>query len=473
MIAQLTHAVLTDTHMIYKRDHERLTRAPLAAITGTRAITVCDLLTLADTHGLHTLWVCPGTCYSETLTHGFIETVQDYGYEYRVSYRANNERGKADHIARAQAWKKEGTPADRRSIYIIIPQWALWEWEETDPIAVLAAIHYIECALPIRINQGAALAGRDLVKQQHGEKHQAWLRKPEIDYATIPYSEAGKDIAFTRQITYKDGLYIHAYDKNSMYLGAATGALLGAGTPDHITGRAVPNLKLPGIWHCTIDIADSPYNGTARPCPLSKNQLAQKQQWITTPLLKLCLDLGYKVEILEGYQWQEHHRTLEQWGNALWTARTQLKTDHTSYPHEHGRELAASGVKRIATAGLGLFDSDKSAKYDPAWYRPDFWVTIVELAKERMIRKAIQIEQLAGIVPFAGVTDCWYYLSPDPNPYTAIPGITEREDKLGGFKVKHQALPLTPALLAALICSVSAGKVAKIIRLYEQAVRGE
>jgi hypothetical protein len=301
----------------------------------------------------------------------------------------------------------------------------------------------------------------------HGKhaSHVEWLRQPEIDFSQVPYSNAGKDCAFkAANIEYKPGLYLHAYDKNSMYLGAIRGAVLGAGTPAFYgpEEKPQPNLKLPGLWHCKIDTGASKYNGVDMPAALYR-----RQEWLTTPLLKLCMDLGYSVQVIEGYQWTEYHRTLEDWGAFLWQVRSTIKDDTTNYPHERGRMLAYECVKRIATAGLGLLNADASAKYCPEWYRPDFWCTVVELAKERMIRNVMTIEQKYGLAPVACAVDCLYYISPEKDPYTAVPHMTDKADSLGGYKVKH-SLPLTPELARDMQAAKSAGSLARAVRLHEK-----
>lgn|SRR5512146_269439 len=460
----MTHGVLSDSELLYQTD--KFTRVALEQLPET----ALDLIHLAKEHKLTTIWIAPYSLLSERANKTFTTSAIDAGYTCNAKYLTKKDR--TYRVKYINAYK-----AETQSIFINFPQWDLWEWEERDALSVLAGIHYIERALGVSIAMGAPLAGRALFKLLHSQ-HKAWLRLSELDLSSLPYGES-RDMAYHRKIAEPGKQwYIHTYDKNSMYLGACGGAVLGSGTPSYFPpGSAkTPNLKLPGLWRCKIDTNQSRYNGVDMPLLLAKGQ-----EWLTTPLLTACLDLGYAVEVIEGYEWNEHHRMLEQWASHVWNTRQSFnpaspQCDVKRYPHSAGRALAYDASKRVATTSMGLFASLEVLNHDKSDHRPDYWDTVIELAKVRMLANIRQIERAAyPDTTLIGVyTDCLFYLSPVANSYDAIPLLftdkkeqsIKREQRLGGYKVKYPPIAVTDKLVESINQATSVGNMENIIKAY-------
>jgi hypothetical protein len=452
-VSSFTHAVISDTELIFRRGTGGLT-----ILTWKHHGEIEKLVAAAEEHKLSAIWVVPGSQFSDTATNGLVERVGNHDYDYRVRYRPGARGQGHEHIMHARIWRKSGQFHERRSIFLNFPEWDLWEWEEDDAISLLAAIHYDERALGISIAEGPALAGRELMKITAPKNHS--MSAPKFDLSTLNLQKSGKDLAWKRQnLVWRPGLYIHAFDKNSQYLGAGRGLKVGVGEPVHHAPGSNFTIEwtVPGLWRCSIDTTDCYYDGVSGPCALARGQ-----EWISTSLLKLCVDLGYKIEILEGYSWPEYSRMLEPWATLLWKSRMDLKTSN-AWPHAGGARLAAQSIKTIATKGAGLLASDHTKNYDPDWYRPDWWIMLVELAKERLFRQLMRLVENGGQLVAVAV-DCLYFVSEERNPDLALPGLTARAKDLGGYKVAH-SVPLSQKLVDRINAEKTGGGLARVVRL--------
>jgi hypothetical protein len=257
---------------------------------------------------------------------------------------------------------------------------------------------------------------------------------PAEDGTMVPLKKSARDLTWKRQLTAKEKKmkFVHKYDKNSMYLASCTGILLGEGDPEQVGGDAYDD-RLPGFWMVKADRAESPYNGVELPSPV-------RTQWMTTPVVQCCRKLGYQVDVIEGYQWRDpgrYHRTLESWANMLWAVRQSLKTSsptfNSEYKHIQGRENAYSTIGAIAHVGIGkLGDEDTSG----GLFRPDIWALVVGRSFANIFYN-IETFRKAGYIPALVYTDALWYVSNDPDPQTALPGIVDKQDKLGGYKVVY------------------------------------
>jgi hypothetical protein len=144
--------------------------------------------------------------------------------------------------------------------------------------------------------------------------------------------------------------------------------------------------------------------------------------------------------------------------------REEFLNDTETYFHPAGRALAYSGVKTVATKGLGLVRSPESAKYAPDWFRPDWWIIVVELAKARLLSQIKRAYEETGLVPVAVATDCVYYLCKQPEH---IP-FEVNLHKLGGFKEPYR-LQVNPEIAEKLNRVQSGGAFTKVVRTH----RGE
>ena len=344
---------------------------------------VTDLLNLAHDYNLNKVWVAPGT----TLSHCdplVFKNASPEEWDCRYTEIPANARRLA-HMKRTVGWRVSGTFEEKRMIEIIFPEQTTWLWDESDPLTLLNAIQDMEADLAIPIDSHPGSVGRELMKWA---VHKDCQIVPSVDLSQLP-CKCAKDFAWKRPIIEK-GMYLHAYDKNSMYLSAASGAGLGIGDPTYYYGYCTPDLNLAGLWrvdaspHFTFD------NSLTKPLVRSAKMLpwplAEGQEWVTTPILKCLGEMGARVTVIEGWQWPLTRRALggtpkhSGWAEMIWALRAKYKADTSDV----GR-VKYNSMKRIATASIGLLGSDKNPALDKAWARPDWWSTIIETAKARIL----------------------------------------------------------------------------------------
>jgi hypothetical protein len=451
-----THCVVDDHELIYRIGNARLQRRAAAR----RAI---DLIAIGEQEGINSFWIAPQSELSDILPADFYQGLEEAGYIVSP-YEYEGGKGDIPRVMRLNVYRK-----GEESTFFTFPKWdSYWSIKEGDALSMLAAIHYCGRVLPlVNIASGPGTAGRGFIIKL--AENNTFFRPLSMDIDTLPYQETGVGLDLgwkqEKQIEYMPGQYVYGYDKNSMYLGAATGTKLGAGDPVYVKGGRdfKPNVKQPGIWHVRIQPGAARYTGYDLPYPF-----VEDQEYLTSPLLELAYDLHFDIEVLDGWQWEESHRTLETFGKQVWDARQALN-DPAVFPHEQGRKIARSMVKSIATGGLGMLDAEytRDRKSMLPYYRPDMYRTIKELAKARMVRKVMQLENTLGITPAAISTDCMYFVSVCHDPYSAVPGLIEKSNGLGGFKVEH-SLALTPQIVDELNETDSGGAFARIISDYEE-----
>ncbi|MBA2677991.1 MAG: hypothetical protein H0U76_06305 [Ktedonobacteraceae bacterium] len=383
------------------------------------------------------VWVMPGTQLSKGIERSFITST---GEEWDIF--ASYSRIDEDRPMFARIWRRKTAGRAGRTIYVGFPEYGTWPWKYSDVITLLATVSYIEQALGLPALWSPGRMALDLMKALNVEKRASWLSPltldlmalPAEDGTTVPLKKSARDLTWKRALTPKEKKmkWVHKYDKNSMYLAACTGILLGEGDPDQVSGNAYDD-RLPGFWRVRTDRAESLYDGVKLPSPV-------RTQWMTTPVVQCCRKLGYQIEVMEGYQWRDpgcYHRTLESWANMLWAARRSLKasspTFNQEYKHVQGRENAYATISAVAHVGVGkLGDDDTSG----GLFRPDIWALVVGRSFANMLYN-IETFRRAGFTPVLVYTDALWYISDDPNPETALPAIVDKQDKLGGYKVVY------------------------------------
>lgn len=464
----IAHAVITGSQLLYSvitpAGQKRLVNK---AITCPQDIP--QLIALAQAHGIVNFWVAPGS----ELSHVSVDFCELPGESpYNVRFRTRKEsklRKTPPRVRRITIWPKKGNfTHTSANIRVTFPEWE-WLWQEREPVSVLAGVSYLAQNIP-NIEQGPAMAGRALMSELVPAE---WRELIECDLSQA-YKNAGGDLEYHRELTPEEiaqalaqGWYIIACDKNSMYLGAASSAMLGSGTPDYIPQEIArtytPNMRLPGLWHIRIQEIAPLFNGRDLPCLFNNREITQGETWVSTSLLRVALDLGYKIELLEGYQWaKEHsHRALEKWALRVWGVRLELRQNTKEYFHPQGRALALQGTKKVAVDGLGLLRSEEhTLRYAPEWFHPQMWQGVLDLAKERMIYKIKTLYEKRGVRVVGVDTDCIFLLSQEPVP---PPEVNIDPTQLGAFKIKY-CLPLTQELASEINASTSGAGIERVLR---------
>jgi hypothetical protein len=443
-------------------DNTGLTNARMEHFEMGVYINIGELVDQALTFGLTYVWVLPGSGLSQLVTRAFIETA---GEQWDVF--ASYSRVHTDRPMFARVWRKKTPGKEGRTVYVGFPEWGTWGWKELDAITLLATVSYLHMALGLPLVWSPGYMAMDLLKALNLEKRADWLKAPSVDLRqlpleggeTYPIMRSARDLTWKRDLTAKEKRmkYIHKYDKNSMYLAAATGLLVGEGDPVHVSGEAFDE-RLPGLWHVRAVQGESPYDGKLLPNPARLPHL-------TTAMVTCARKLGWQIDVIEGYQWNEqgmYHRTLETWANTLWDVRQRLRVPSAEYKHTEARRNAYRTIGAIAHVGIGkLADEDTTG----GLYRPDIWALVVGRACANIFFNVEQIRAKSGLTPILIHTDALWYVSNDAHPETAVPGIIDKAGKLGGYKVVYEK-PLLVKDAAATIAKESSP--AKLVRLVNQ-----
>ncbi len=449
-------------------DDMQLTTAKLERIQLSGPIAnLGDLARQALDANVSNIWVLPGSRLSQAADKTFIESA---GEEWDVFASYSRMEGNRPMFARI--WKRNTPGWAGRTVYVGFPEWGTWPWMCPDVVTLLATVSYIESALGLPVLWSPGRMALDLLKALNLEKRASWLSPLSTDLRTLPTNggktlpimKCARDLTWKRELTAREKKmkWVHKYDKNSMYLAAATGLLVGEGDPEHVEGDAFDE-RLPGIWRIHAERADSLYDSVTLPSPA-------RMEWLTTAMVTCAIKMSYQVQVLEGYQWNKqgmYHRTLESWANTLWAVRQSLKptspTFELAFKHSQGRENAYNTIGAIAHVGIGkLGDEDTSG----GLYRPDMWALTVGRACANIFHNIESIRKTTGLTPVLVYTDSLWYVSNDQDPETAVPGIIDKQDKLGGYKVVYnQPLAMSKAVIDAFAKVDSPTKLVRMLNV--------
>lgn len=239
-----------------------------------------------------------------------------------------------------------------------------------------------------------------------------WLRQPEFDFSVFAFHD-GRDENDHRAFDFswdsgRPGP--HVYDKNSMYLGAASSAWLGVGVPEHVLAPELANK--PGIWRIHLQEVP-PGEGVVLP-PL----VEQEVSWQYTPImLRLRNDPAYKFYVSEAWIFPEGHQVLRPFYEQLRALRQAART-----PEELKR------VKRLYTVSFGILAHQIQGARPGYLYRPDWFFGLVSYAKLILYQQMERVWLREMVQPSAVHTDAIHY----PVPISGLPLGTG----IGQFKYK-------------------------------------
>ena len=423
-----------------------------------------DLVWSAARKHLDTVWITPGSRLSERMfeaPHTYILNTEDMapelaamqtdhfrthtreygGKKYPVSLSATRTIGQT-HTTRVFVPQLDDRWAEDK-----IPGWSLAECE--NPKTLLTALLYLERSLGVTLG-GPGYTGIELMRATTANHPHYWR----TGAADVIPAHIETDMIWHRPLSVQEQLskYLHLYDGNGKYLAACTGAKMGVGIPQHYLPN--PNVEeieqhilknQPGVWSIGLEQGVPEY--ARYHIPIGPD--TDPRFWAYTPVVAELMREGYRFVIYEGYLWEEWHETLRAWAELLWKVRQDLKTNESKYPNREAAQIAAKMSKIIAVHGVGWLDlSSERAK--PAgehgpMHHPDKRNTIIALVKARMMRTIAQFQD-KGFTPAMIQVDELGYISDDPNPETAVPGLMKRKDQLGGFKHAH-TFELTPEIV--------------------------
>lgn len=459
-------AVLTDEYLYFYTEGTLIRRA-------VQVETIADIFQSGMDAKVHAVWILPQSELSGRATREWIEAPDSTWIRKNPQYEQSvNGLEMCTCVCGYKNRVMRASGETGREIVVMFPEWNDWALDAiTEPITLLGAIAYLEDALGIPIKYKPNSYGRRLMIAYNEENtEKGWIQPINIHKA-IPISLAYADCIWTLKLSAEEieelkarGLIkVVAYDKNSQYTGACTSVKLGVGTPVHEQSPQF-NVKnpLPGIWHCRIR-GESIFDGKQLPHPTD----GKTEGWFWTYTVQLLFDLGYTVEIEEAYIWHESHVLLRKWATTLWDARCQLNSkspecNEARYKSKAARDSAFSAIKIVLNSSLGMLahkkdldaleailldpnSSDNDRKYAAqslSWYRPDYYDLLRDRARSLMYRRMKKFFESNAVL--LGIqTDCLYYAASTSDHDTAIPGMMDRADLLGGFKRKYKGVDFT------------------------------
>lgn len=414
----------------------------------SREACAVDLYRKMLKHGLDALWITPGASWPMT---NFFQVPEGSGWHFK-RYPLDAEQD----ISSVSGYCTNASPEARNLRMLVWPEHTGWDWDESNPLALLDAINLLQRGLGVNLSSSPGVTGRSFILRELAKvnKHH-YLSSVEMDLHDLPFKSGAKSLAW-KQATICTGerCYLHHIDKNSMFLSAAGGLDIGIGDPvrcnteDIVTIYQAKAAK-PGLYRISLGGQETTpdktwrfnFDGISGPDPLYGTlEDDNRQEWVTAPLLKLLYDFGFQVAIHDGWHWKTSKRFLEQPAPKLWDLRVQfqgLAMRANMEGHDApGAYLAADSMKTIITNLFGILGSDLVK--DPRYYRPDIWAGVIELAKARMIYNIDKLASQRGVWPVAVLTDGLWYISPEKDVWKALAPLMDMEKAGGLGNFKHE-----------------------------------
>jgi hypothetical protein len=404
--------------------------------------------------GLDSVWVMPATTLSRSVTCSWLEQASS-----RWAVRVHPDPQEPSRPIQAQLWPREHKQRQARRLILTFPEHAGWGWELTDARSLLATVSYLEQVLSRPVTDSPELLAHALLGDLTRDAPIMPLGSSPVDLCAfscsditpVPLRECVRDVVWMRPLSVMEQRqrYVHKYVHLSRHLQAAIGALLGAGPPQYsATGRAYDGMR-PGIWRAHVELAGSVFDGKQLPSGLDG-------EWMSTPQVRCCQDIGYRVQVREGWHWQEAHDFLKDWGTTLWQAASRLHVHTQAYRHALGRANALHTITRLAELGISTLAQEQPAL---GWSRPDWWVQIVGLGRALLFAQLVGMVK-KGIMPVLVERDAFWVISDEAHPPSAVPGLVTAQQWRGYTAGYAAPLLLTSEVRDAFKCARRAGELA-------------
>src|SRR2546430_2467554 len=446
--------VLTDTEVLLVDivQGKRVLRSNLLPIDAGKLSVLLEYLWQL---GLSEVWILPATTLSRTATCAWFEEINDSWVAVVHPNPSEPERP----ICALLLPKGNGQREVRR-LSFVFPEHAGWGWVLPDARSLLATVTYLDQTLARPVIDSPDLVAHQLLTDLTHDQPTSWLRSSPVDLHTLhsrdgailSMMESVRDLVWMRPLTLVEQRqrYLHKYNHISPYIEACTAVLLGTGAPEFSsTGRAYDGIH-PGIWRVHAEQAGSIFDGKKLPHFLDG-------EWISTPQVKCCADIGYHVYVREGYYWSQSHELLKRWGTTLWQAAERLHSQ--GYQHEYGRANASHTIKLLGQLGVAILAKDKN---DGGWARPDWWVQIVGRSRAILFTHLASFAR-KGVMPVLVDRDALWVVSDDPNPLTATPMLRNTHKWRGYFVGYKVPLPLSNEVKAIFRTTESPDQVARAL----------
>lgn len=399
------HGVLTDTTFTYIKPGDR---KPRSFTLVNPLTTAAEMYLLAEQIGVNHLWIMPGT---ELDTLGYDLYHFDTACSRFSAFYPAQEGKPVHELPKFCTLEKVGC---KMQLFIGYPHRDNWGWIVNTPAELLGAIFHTEHRLQVPVVWTPAnIALKCLTR--YWKKHKEWLAESIINLFDLPFMRSAYDPMYKRSLTLESiGNWIHCYDKNSAYFSAMRGLTTGCGTPTHYQGET--ETCRPGIYR--VSVLSSPEDDLIAPIA---------SEWVTLDALQYALKFGYQLAVHESWQFEESHKLFTGLAVNLYETRNELKKRKgESLSLEHAYYL----VSQVIHSMVGKFGDNK---YVHKYMRPNWYADIVGKSFINMLLNLRKFAAL-GRVPFIVNNDGLYFECEDCNPVTAVPGILDKSDELGGYK---------------------------------------
>jgi hypothetical protein len=367
--------------------------------------------------GLDSAWVMPATTLSRAATCAWLEQASNCWV-----VRVHPDPQEPTRPIRALFWPRERNHWEARRLTLAFPEYAGWGWELTDARSLLATVSYLHQVLARSVTGSPDLLAHELLNDLTPDAAYSPRGSSPIDLYALASSgatrvslrECARDVVWMRPLSVMEQhqRYVHKYVHLSWHLQAAMGVPLGEGAPQFCaSGRAYDGVR-PGIWRAHAELAGSVFDGKQLPSGLDG-------QWMSTPQDRCCQDIGYRVQVREGWYWQEAHDQLKRWGTTLWQAASRLQMHPQVYRHALGRTNALHTITRLAELGISILAQEQTAG---GWSRPEWWVQVVGMGRALLFAQLVNLVR-KGTMPVLVERNAFWVISDEAHPPSAVPGL--------------------------------------------------
>lgn len=404
--------------------------------------------------GLYSAWVMPATALSRTATCSWLEQASNC---WEVSVHPDPREPTRPICALLRP--RERNPRQARRLALAFPEYAGWGWELTDARSLLATVSYLNQVLTRSVTDSPDLLAHELLGDLTHAAAVSPLGSSPVDLhalscsgaTPVPLRQCARDVVWMRPLSVMEQRqrYVHKYVHLSWHLQAACGAPLGGGAPQYAaSGRAYDGVR-PGIWRAHAERAGSVFDGKLLPSGLDG-------EWMSTPQVRCCQDIGYRVQVREGWYWQEAHDQLKGWGTTLWQAASRLHIHTQVYRHALGRANALHSITRLAELGISILAQEQAVG---GWSRPDWWVQVVGQGRALLFAQLVRLVS-KGTMPVLVEKNAFWVISDEAHPPSAVPGLLAAQPWRGYSAGYAAPLLLTSEVRDVWRCAQHAGELA-------------
>lgn len=402
------------------------------------------------------VWVMPATTLSRLATHTWFEQANPNWVV--IPHAAPHEPTRPSCVV---FWPRESSQwRQARRLTLVFPEYAGWNWTLPDARSLLATVTYLEQILARPLIDAPEIVAHQLLTELACDQPPAFLPQGDERLVSkpgapsIPMGKQRRDLAWMRPLTLVEQRqrYLHKYTHLSWSFEACLSVQLGRGAPAYAAnGRAYDGIR-PGIWRVQAERGGSLFDGKRLPSGL-------ESEWMSTPQVKSCQNLGYQIGVQEGSYWSQAQAFLNPWARTLWQAAERIHTHPQHSRHSLGRENTLRTITRLAHLGLTIIATDE---YPDGWKRPDWEVQIVGRGRALLFAHLAGLAR-KGTMPVLLDHDALWIVSDNPNPLTAIPGLLTART-WNGYRVGYQVpLPLSREVQEAFRTTHDPDRVAMVL----------